>query len=745
MRLLYLCIFFPIFGFSQVVLNWNTNNVAIGTFVPTSSPNATVTISGASFNTLQGASPRYNTGGTANWGMNGLGLGVNFPNTSTTVVVDIVFSNPACGDLSFSIHDIDGSTSNLIFEDKVTIETWDQNNAVIPVNGTNFVFGSSPFCGGQLYYGNNNQLNTVIGRCQNGAYNANSYGSVAAAVPITLRSPSSKISRVRISYGCAKNAPDVNAYYSGTNPDFQNIVIGNFTLVPPVLTPPTISGTPTVCPGSPTTLTAGGYTSYSWNTGQSTAAINVSPTVATTYTVTGSTAAGCTASNSINVTIKPTPSITAGVSSNTICTGQSVNLSSGPTTTATTTTYNFEASNPFTLVNVGGIRWYHGSTARCNGTNGLYIGTASTNNNYATFQASVDFAYIDIPITECTATLSFNWRCAGKSTDNLSVWVVPTSTTLTAGTALNVAGNIIKVGGDYWNAGASCNTVTNINLIQGWVTQGQTIRLVFQARNASASSVVNVAPMIDDVVITQTPSYTYSWTSSASAFTSSSQNTSNAPTGSTTYTLTATSCNGCTSAVSALAVVVDPCPLPVELISFEGICTERKTNFNWSTGSEANNDYFTLEQSRDSENFYPIAQVDGAGSTSEIQHYLTTIANTNDDFEYYRLKQTDFDGTSVFSEVIYVACDEKGEKVNLYPNPASEEVTLSFNNMDEGTYVITFFDFLGKQIMLEQTQITNNTAVSLNVQDLSSGNYLVKIVHSDSGKVSPLIRFSKVD
>ena len=80
-----------------------------------------------------------------------------------------------------------------------------------------------------------------------------------------------------------------------------------------------------ICKGSPTTLTASGANTYGWSTGTSTASsIIVTPTVNTSYTVTG-TIAGCSNTASVLITVSsPTVAITA--SSDTICKGNSANL-----------------------------------------------------------------------------------------------------------------------------------------------------------------------------------------------------------------------------------------------------------------------------------------------------------------------------------------------------------------------------------------------------------------------------------
>ena len=80
-----------------------------------------------------------------------------------------------------------------------------------------------------------------------------------------------------------------------------------------------------MCAGSSTTLTAFGATTYSWNTGATSASIAVSPSVTTNYVVTGYNG-NCANTLTINVTVNPQPTLTAVSSSSMICAGQSVTL-----------------------------------------------------------------------------------------------------------------------------------------------------------------------------------------------------------------------------------------------------------------------------------------------------------------------------------------------------------------------------------------------------------------------------------
>ena len=92
--------------------------------------------------------------------------------------------------------------------------------------------------------------------------------------------------------------------------------------------------------------------------------------------------------------------------------------------------------------------------------------------------------------------------------------------------------------------------------------------------------------------------------------------------------------------------------LPVELTSFEGERNGKLVTFNFQTASELNNDYFELQGMINGE-FTTLALQTGAGTTQETTDYQITVENTNT--EFFRLKQTDYDGTVDFSDVIVVA------------------------------------------------------------------------------------------
>ena len=86
------------------------------------------------------------------------------------------------------------------------------------------------------------------------------------------------------------------------------------------------SGTDTICQGNSTTLTATGASTYIWDNGAGTgSAVVVSPSLTTTYTVTGTDGNSCENTDQVTITVNTLPTVTAsGV--DTICLGDSTTL-----------------------------------------------------------------------------------------------------------------------------------------------------------------------------------------------------------------------------------------------------------------------------------------------------------------------------------------------------------------------------------------------------------------------------------
>lgn len=114
------------------------------------------------------------------------------------------------------------------------------------------------------------------------------------------------------------------------------------------------------------------------------------------------------------------------------------------------------------------------------------------------------------------------------------------------------------------------------------------------------------------------------------------------------------------------------CPLPIELMHFSGQCVDNLKTFNWSTATEHNNEFFTIEHSRNGTEFDAILSIEGAGNSTSQINYSRNFIEEDESFIYYRLKQTDTDGESTYSDVVHINCSRKVTNlVSVSPNPST--------------------------------------------------------------------------
>ncbi len=133
-------------------------------------------------------------------------------------------------------------------------------------------------------------------------------------------------------------------------------------------------------------------------------------------------------------------------------------------------------------------------------------------------------------------------------------------------------------------------------------------------------------------------------------------------------------------------------PQPITLKSFDAVLVNGVVQLKWTTSSEKDNDYFTIERSGSELQFDSISFVEGAGTSNVEKHYRETDDNPLSGVSYYRLKQTDYDLKTSYSKVIRIVNSHIGNKVlSLYPNPASLSDPVFFkldNNPDKESYVV---------------------------------------------------------
>lgn len=179
-------------------------------------------------------------------------------------------------------------------------------------------------------------------------------------------------------------------------------------------------------------------------------------------------------------------------------------------------------------------------------------------------------------------------------------------------------------------------------------------------------------------------------------------------------------------------------PLPIQLINFEAKMNKLGiVDIKWATATEINNDYFAVERSKDGINFEEIRTVKGAGNSSRTLHYTSKDGKPLKGISYYRLKQTDFDGTSSHSAIVsvnnsgFTTMGEVIGNINIYPNPVAIGGFLNIISNNETALKVALYEAATGKKVAEALIDAKNSAINIG-DNYSAGVYLLKVI-SDTG------------
>lgn len=173
-------------------------------------------------------------------------------------------------------------------------------------------------------------------------------------------------------------------------------------------------------------------------------------------------------------------------------------------------------------------------------------------------------------------------------------------------------------------------------------------------------------------------------------------------------------------------------PLPIQLLEWDGKCEGKLVRLSWTTASERDNDFFTIEKSLDNESWVAIGTVRGAGNSSHMISY-SFVDEGASARAYYRLRQTDFDGTNELSHTIVAGCGNGNGTTIVTAWDDGVDLNLEVSSTLEGIYELTLMDGQGKILMVRPSQViqTGITVLRMNKRDIATGVYVVRLHNKD--------------
>jgi len=387
-------------------------------------------------------------------------------------------------------------------------------------------------------------------------------------------------------------SPTVTTNYIVAGTDINHCTNSNTTTVTVNALPTVSVNTAIICAGNTATLTANGANTYTWNTGAIGISITPSPTVMTTYTVSGTDVNNCTNLNTTTVTVNTLPTITiVNVPTTAICAGNIATLTASGANTyvwntgmagatispspTVTTNYTVSGTDGNNCTNTG-MATISVNTLPSIIVNApaICIGNTATltvigANTYTWCTGATGSTITQSPTSNTTYTVSGTDgnNCMNTTTQTVVVNALPTITISGASAVCLGQSTILTANGGIsyvWTGGA--NTATT--------TVSPTTYTPYSVIGTDANSCVNTAttniainatPTLSitgavtvcggqPITLTASGANTYTWAGGANTATNTVSPTTN-----TTYTVTGTNANNC-SGTAVQTVTVNTLP-----------------------------------------------------------------------------------------------------------------------------------------------------------------------------------------
>jgi hypothetical protein len=429
------------------------------------------------------------------------------------------------------------------------------------------------------------------------------------------------------------------------------------------------SSTAVICVlGNSATLSGNGANTYTWSGGNTTNTIVVSPSVTTTYSLSGTNSCGTYSTTQTVAVLAST--IVATSSSSAICVGNSATLSASGATTYT---------------------WMPGNIV---GTNAIVSPTANT---IFSVSGTNSIGCIYNSTTQATA-LTVNQKPTVNSTSNINYSVCPSTPVILNGVGANTytwSGGVINGVAFPSQSSTSVYTVTGTNTLTGCTNVATAIVYVYLT-SISLSPAAAICSG-SSATLSASGAMNYTWTGNNTTLPFQSPVVS--PTSSAVYTVNAITSNYCPVS-GTVAVTVNPSPVITAVSNKASICKGESTSISVSGAS---------------------TYLWSNGSTSPSITVSPTVTS------YYNVNGVSNNCNSNTASVLLTvnfctSIDKNGliqNNISVYPNPNNGEFTIKSNE----AISLDLINQLGQVVKVISLNETNNHQA--NITNVANGIYFI--------------------
>ncbi len=167
-------------------------------------------------------------------------------------------------------------------------------------------------------------------------------------------------------------------------------------------------------------------------------------------------------------------------------------------------------------------------------------------------------------------------------------------------------------------------------------------------------------------------------------------------------------------------------------ITFEAYQANRQVALQWANTNGIAGTTYSIERSVDRIHFASINEtLATSSSAADMDHVFTQKdAYPAEGNNYYRLKIRQPDGLTLYSNIRQVFINPL-ENLDIFPNPATEVVTVNFKNQLDKGAILTIVNQFGQQIKQIEVKAKSQPSLTINLEGLQNGLYYLNI-HIDN-------------
>ena len=178
--------------------------------------------------------------------------------------------------------------------------------------------------------------------------------------------------------------------------------------------------------------------------------------------------------------------------------------------------------------------------------------------------------------------------------------------------------------------------------------------------------------------------------------------------------------------------------LPIKLLDFEAKfnTTNNNVELKWITANEINSDYFTIERSTNGNEWEVITLHEAAGNSETVLDYNIIDETPNNGINYYRLKETDFNGDYFYSNIKFIKVNTNVAELSIYPNPIITNATLNYSINNDEEFELEITNSVGQVVINKKLTLQKGeNTLPFEMEGLNPGNYFLNIHTADYSKI----------